>query len=184
VVVTRQVPLDLLPAAVLDMVRGAVRPVVLLDGGSGAGKTSLARLLATAWRVSRPDALQVVSLDDVYPGWEGLAAASAAVPRILSAHGPGYRLWNWETSEEAGWVGVDPARPILVEGCGSVTRESSTLATCRIWLEADESVRKQRALARDQGGFDPYWDLWATQERTHWDANHPRSLADLIAGTL
>jgi uridine kinase len=155
--------------------------VVLLDGGSGAGKTSLAAQIAQAWRDARDDELQVVSLDDVYPGWEGLAAASAAVPRILAAHGPGYRRWNWDISEPAGWVGVDPRRPILVEGCGSLTRESSGLATCRIWLEADESVRKQRALARDQGGFDPYWDLWATEERAHWEANHPRELADLVA---
>lgn len=181
---TRRVALDLVPAAVLELVAGVVRPVVLLDGGSGAGKTSLAGRIAAAWQASRPDALHVVSLDDVYPGWEGLAAASAAVPRILSAHGPGYRRWNWETSDQTGWVSVDPRQPILVEGCGSLTRESSRLATCRIWLEADESVRKQRALARDQGGFDPYWDLWADQERTHWQSNHPWQLADLIAGPL
>ncbi len=178
---THHVPLDLVPAAVLKSVAGALRPVILLDGGSGSGKTSLAAHIVAAWHASRPDALQVVSLDDVYPGWEGLAAASAAVPRILAGHGAGYRRWNWETSEQAGWVGVDPRRPILVEGCGSLTRESSRLATCRVWLEADESVRKQRALARDQGGFDPYWNLWATQERAHWDLNHPRQLADLVA---
>ena len=178
---TRRVPLELVPDAVLELVAGAVRPVVLLDGGSGAGKTSLAGLIAAAWRVSRPDPLQVVSLDDVYPGWEGLAAASAAVPRIVSADGPGYRRWNWETSEHLGWVGVDAHHPILVEGCGSLTREASRLATCRIWLEADESVRKQRALARDQGDFDPYWDLWTTQEHVHWQSNHPWQLADLIA---
>lgn len=181
---SRHLPIGLVPAAVLDQVQGAVRPVVLLDGGSGAGKTSLATHLAAAWRASRSEGLQVVSLDDVYPGWEGLAAASAAVPRILAAHGPGYRRWNWETSEEAGWVGVDPTRPILVEGCGALTLTSAPLATCRIWLEADESVRKQRALARDQGGFDPYWDLWAAQERTHWATNRPWELADLVATSL
>ncbi|MEO8095730.1 MAG: hypothetical protein ABI632_12485, partial [Pseudolysinimonas sp.] len=43
------------------------RPVVLIDGRSGAGKTTLARELAPLVGA------QLVSLDDVYPGWDGLA---------------------------------------------------------------------------------------------------------------
>lgn len=178
---TRTVALDLVPATVLAMVAHAPRPVVLLDGGSGAGKTSLAADIARRWRAVRAEPLQVVSLDDVYPGWEGLAAASAAVPGILAAHSPGYRRWNWETSEPADRVELDPAAAILVEGCGALTADSAALADCRIWLEADESVRKQRALSRDHGGFDPYWDLWAGQEHAHWDAHRPWDLADLLA---
>lgn len=177
----RRLELVDVPQAVLGLVADVDRPVILIDGGSGAGKTSLAAEVAAAWRRARTDALQVVSLDDVYPGWHGLAAASAAVPGILADAAPGYRRWNWTTSEPAEWVGVDPDRPILVEGCGALTRTSAPLASCRIWLEADEGVRKHRALDRDQGGFDPYWDLWAAQERAHWSANHPWQLADLLA---
>ena len=44
--------------------------VIGIDGRSGAGKTSLAREVAAAW----PAAL--VSMDSIYPGWEGLAAAT------------------------------------------------------------------------------------------------------------
>ncbi len=167
------------PPAVLDHVAGAVRPVILLDGGSGAGKTSLAGLIAEKWRRARGEELQVVSLDDVYPGWHGLAAGSAAVPGILAPSHAGYRRWDWDTSTPSDWVSVDPARPILVEGCGALTLASAPLATCRVWLELDEPERRHRALARDKGGYDPYWDIWAAQEHEHWRTNLPRRLADL-----
>lgn len=157
----------------------AGRPVILLDGGSGAGKTSLAARVAEAWRVTHGEELQIVSLDDVYPGWRGLAAGSAAVPQILAPMDAGYRRWDWETSLPADWVAVDPERPILVEGCGALTVGSVPLATRRVWLELDESVRRNRALARDKGGYDPYWEIWAEQERIHWRDNRPWTLADL-----
>lgn len=167
------------PAAILSYATRGGRPVILLDGGSGAGKSSLAVLVAEAWRATRGEELLLVSLDDVYPGWHGLAAGSTAVPRILAASGPGYRRWDWETSQPADWVTIDPRAPILVEGCGALTLESAPLATCRVWLELDESVRKARALARDKGGYDPYWNIWAAQERLHWRDNRPWTHADL-----
>jgi hypothetical protein len=177
-VVVRTVSLVEAPAAIVSH-PAARRPVILLDGGSGAGKTSLAALVAESWRATRGDVLQVVSLDDVYPGWHGLAAGSAAVSRILARSGPGYRRWDWDTSQPADWVDVDPVRPILVEGCGALTLRTGLLATCRVWLELDESARKARALARDNGGYDPYWDIWASQELLHWRENRPWRLADL-----
>ena len=166
------------PQAILESA-GQGRSVILLDGGSGAGKTSLAVQLATSWRASRGDELQVVSLDDIYPGWDGLASGSAAVPAVLASSNAGYRRWDWTASQPSDWVTVDPHRPILVEGCGALTRASAPLATCRVWLELDEPVRKARALARDKGAYDPYWDLWAAQEHTHWRTNRPWRLADL-----
>ena len=113
------------PAAIQSYASGSGRPVILLDGGSGAGKTSLAARVAASWRATRGEELQVVSLDDVYPGWDGLAAGSAAVTRILAGSNAGYRRWDWDRSRPAAWVSVDPHRPILVEGCGALTVASA-----------------------------------------------------------
>ncbi len=46
---------------------------ILIDGRSGSGKTELARAIVDDW----PGA-QLVRLDEVYPGWHGLAAASSS----------------------------------------------------------------------------------------------------------
>ncbi len=153
--------------------------MVLLDGGSGSGKTSLAGRIVDEWSRRRTDRLQVVSLDDVYPGWSGLAAAATLVPAILGPEA-GYRRWDWARSVPGAWVGVDRGRPVLVEGCGALTPGSAPLATVRVWLEAPEPLRKARALSRDQGGFHPYWETWADQERAHWRQNRPWTLADLV----
>lgn len=147
--------------------------MVLIDGRSGAGKTTLAESLAPLL-----DA-QLVSLDDVYPGWDGLAAGSAAVPPMLRPRDPGYRRWDWTASREAGWHPLDPARPIVIEGCGAISRASRPLAGLAIWVELDAPERRARALARDTG-FAPYWDRWAVQEEEHIARERPQTLADLV----
>ncbi len=171
--------------AVLDLIAertdGTGRLVVLIDGGSGAGKSVLADDLVTSWRERRTDVPQLVRLDDVYPGWYGLRAGSAAVTdTILRALRPGYRRWDWTADRPAAWVDLDPAAPIVIEGCGSLTREAAPLATVRVWVDLAETVRKERALRRDGEGYAPWWDVWAAQERAHMARNCPPDLADII----
>ncbi len=152
------------------------RAVVLIDGGAGAGKTTLAEALAARW----PEA-QVVGLDSFYPGWDGLLEASAAVAEsVLDTSAPGYRRWDWAASEPAEWVALDPSRPLVVEGCGALTLASHVKADLAIWCELDEDERKRRALERDGETFAPHWDAWEAQEADHWRLNRPRDLADVI----
>jgi hypothetical protein len=148
--------------------------VVLIDGRSGAGKTTLARDLAPLL-----DA-QLVSLDDVYPGWNGLERGSAAVHEtVLRARDPGWRRWDWASSRPAEWHPVDPSRPIVIEGCGALTRENRALASFGMWVELPAAERRRRALEREPG-FAPHWREWAIQERAHIAGEHPRALADVV----
>lgn len=155
---------------------GSARLVMLIDGGSGSGKTSLARAFAT--RYPRP--VQVVGLDECYPGWHGLAAGAALVPGMLTGSHPGYQRWDWATSAPAGWVDLDATKDIVVEGCGALSSESSRLANLTVWCQRDAVTRKRLALARDGDMFRPHWDEWATQEAQLWRRNRPRTLADVI----
>lgn len=70
--------------------------MVLVDGRSGTGKTTLGDQLA------RLLGAQVVHLDDVYPGWDGLRAAADAVVRDVLGAPSGYRRWDWATDGPAG----------------------------------------------------------------------------------
>jgi gluconate kinase len=153
----------------------APRPVVLVDGGSGAGKTSLGRRLAPALGA------QLVSLDDIYPGWDGLEAGSAAVVTdVLRSTDPGWRGWDWRDERAAGWHPVDPDRPLVIEGCGALSRAAREHATFGVWVELDAAERKRRALERDGAAYAPHWDRWARQEAAFWAREHPWELADLI----
>jgi len=155
---------------------GVARPVVLIDGGAGAGKTTLATRLAERW----PGPVQLVSMDAFYPGWDGLAAGSAMVAElVLRPVDPGYPSWGWERSAVTGWVPLDPATPLIVEGCGALTPANRALADLGIWCELDENERHRRAIDRDGESFAVHWDQWEAQEAGHWQRHRPWELADL-----
>lgn len=161
--------------ALVARAAAAPRPVVLVDGGSGAGKTSLATRLAPALGA------QLVSLDDIYPGWDGLEAGSAAVARdVLRSRDPGWRGWDWTSGREGGWHPVDPDRPLVVEGCGALSGVARARATLGVWAELDVAERKRRALARDGDAYVPHWDRWARQEAAFWARERPWEHADVI----
>jgi hypothetical protein len=168
----------MLPEQLAGLLRGLAtlpRPVVLIDGGAGSGKTTLAAELVASWPGTPP---QLVGLDELYPGWHGLAAASAMVPQLIS--GSGFRRWNWVAGAPGAWRELDRRGGLVVEGCGAITPASAALADLSVWLEVPTTQRKARALARDGEAFAAHWDEWAQQEAEHWRAEHPAELADLV----
>jgi uridine kinase len=154
---------------------------VLVDGRSGSGKSTLATELCREWADS-----SVVRLDDVYPGWDGLAwtvehvRSALLVPRAEGRVGR-WRGWDWDTGRPGAWHTVDPGVRLVVEGVGSLTPDSRPLADLAIWVEADDADRKRRALSRDGETYLPHWDRWAAQEDEYIARYDPRSHADLIA---
>lgn len=168
-------------ARVRESARDAGPIAVLIDGRSGAGKTTLAARLASQW----DGEAQVVALDDVYPGWDGLAAgAETARAEILQPWAEGrvarWRRWDWALSAPGDAMIVRPDASLIVEGSGLLTPRSAALAPIRVWLEAPESTRRERALSRDGDTYRPHWERWAAQERLHLVEDDPRSLATLV----
>jgi hypothetical protein len=159
----------------------ASRPVVLVDGGSGSGKTTLAGSLVAAF----PGPVTLIRLDDIYPGWDGLAAASehlhdlVLVP-LASGLLARWRRWDWDADVAAEWHDVDPGLPLIVEGSGALSRANRSLATFAVWVELDAVTRKHRALDRDGEAYRPHWDRWAAQEREFAAREHPIDLADAV----
>lgn len=158
----------------------ASNPVVLVDGQSGAGKTSLARVLVARWPLA--GRVQLVALDSIYPGWDGLdEGVSLAREQILVPHARGvvgvWERWDWEVGAPAESHAVDPSLPLVVEGAGLLTAATSKLGDVRVWLESPMPSRKNRALTRDGAAYRPHWDRWARQEQRHLERDTPMRLA-------
>lgn len=161
----------------------AANPVVLIDGRSGAGKSSLATRVARQWPLT--GRVQVIALDSLYPGWDGLDAGVAHVlDGVLRPHGRGYlgtwNRWDWESEATAESHAVDPALGVIIEGSGALTPATAALADVRVWVDAADTVRKARALARDGETYRPHWDRWAAQELRHVERDDPRAHATRI----
>lgn len=155
--------------------------VVAVDGPSGAGKTSF-----TAGLVEHTGA-RVLHLDDLYPGWHGLAATPPVVAGILEsvavgAVGRAHR-WSWVRDRPGPALDVPPVPLLIIDGVGSGAAVVRPFLSLLIWVEAPTAVRKERALARDGGTYAPFWDVWADQERLHFGADGTRSHADLVIST-
>ena len=153
--------------------------ITLVDGRSGAGKSHFAAELA------RARGAVVVSIDAVYPGWDGLDAGSWLIheylvrPYLAGLTGR-YRPWSWEEQRRGEWVEVSPDVPLIVEGCGAIRRDSVTTSSRRVWLETDDAVRRERALERDGQMYEPHWTRWALQEERFLALHHSRELATEI----
>uniref|UniRef100_UPI001F0C50B8 hypothetical protein n=1 Tax=Microbacterium sp. CPCC 204701 TaxID=2493084 RepID=UPI001F0C50B8 len=174
-----------LDAAVGHLVRAvtavaASNPVVLVDGRSGAGKSSLAHTLVARWPL--PGRVQSVALDSIYPGWDGLdEGVGLAREQILVPHARGlmgvWQRWDWDVGAPAEAHAVDPALPLIVEGVGILTPATAGLGDVRVWLESPTASRRQRALVRDGDGYRPHWERWARQEERHLQRDEPARLA-------
>jgi len=161
---------------------GATR-VVAVDGPSGSGKTDFAAALC-----GRLPGAHLLHMDDLYPGWDGLAQAVVALhEQVLGPLARGeqaeYRGWDWEHNRYAGWQRMPATDLLLVEGVGAGARPGSALVSALIWLEADRAERFRRGIERDGESYLPHWLRWAAHEEALFAVDGTRSRADLVIDT-
>ncbi|HEY7966776.1 MAG TPA: hypothetical protein VID68_07095 [Solirubrobacteraceae bacterium] len=148
---------------------GATR-VVAIDGRSGSGKSTLAAALA-----ARLGGAPVVSLEDLYGGWDGLEEGVARVREtVLAPLGAGEPAqvprYDWHAATWAQPWTLEPPAVLIVEGVGAGAFSLSPFTSVLVWIELDPATRRRRALdARgDRAIFAPHWERWARQEDQHY----------------
>lgn len=177
---------------VVSLVDKNPTPIVLIDGRAASGKSSLAAALKNQLFKELEQAPRLVHMDDLYPGWEGLIAGSHYLnQQILQPLKQGktssWQLWDWEKAQRGrsdepgnGWREFAGGTPLIVEGCGSLSRVSAELADYRVWIETEQQVRHQRWLDRDGEKFNEFWHIWAAQEDEFYQQEKSMQLADLV----
>lgn len=159
----------------------APAPTFLIDGPSGSGKTTLAAQIEQHWNSAVK--LQVIHMDDIYPGWDGLTEGTQTALAMLRERATGadthWQLYDWATEKFAEWHSVDARESLLIEGCGSMMSGSESLSQVRIWLDAETELRRERALSRAGENFAEHWTQWDAQFENFVSLHNPQSLATL-----
>jgi dephospho-CoA kinase len=156
------------------------RWILLIDGRSGSGKSTFA-----GWLAARTGA-SVLAMEDLYQGWGGLdAAAELLATRILPALAAGraaeWRTWDWAADRPGPSRWTVPDGPLIVEGCGALTRASRRWASAAVVLDVQDAVRHARIRRRDPEDALPGHRRWAVQERRQQVRELPQALADVVA---
>lgn len=141
--------------------------IIAIDGRSGAGKTTLAIELAA--RLREHHKVSLFHLEDIYPGWNGLAAgieryASTVLAPLHRGEPAEWVSWDWNAHYDGDTRTTRPAEIVLVEGVGAAAAAARPYLSAVIWADSPEQDRRSRALARDGDSYAPYWDEWAAQE--------------------
>jgi hypothetical protein len=89
------------------------------------------------------------------------------VPRRRRGEIGSWRRWDWDRDRPGGLERVRPGRSLIIEGCGAFGAGGASSDAVRVWIEAPDALRKRRALDRDGGAYDPFWNVWERQWRRY-----------------
>ena len=155
--------------------------LICVDGPAGSGKTTLAQKLADL------TGAPMIHMDDMYAGWDGIAAGVAQFDTILLPlveGAPGsYRRYDWHAGEFTETVMVPPAPLLIIEGVGSGAVAYAGFRTALAWVDAPQEVRRSRGIARDGDTFAPHWEAWAAAETELFARELTAARADIIVLT-
>jgi uridine kinase len=176
---------------ILSLQESGKLPIVLIDGRAASGKSQFAKDLAEAYFQVDRQAARTIHMDDLYPGWNGLAEGSVyLLTNILlplaNSRSANWQVWNWRKNHRGAEEPGNGRREfsggtlLIVEGCGSISRLSFEHSDFQVWIDADDRERKERFSLRDQGKFDEFFGIWSAQEDEYYEKEKSKQLAQLI----
>jgi len=165
--------------------RSCPQPVrlVAIDGLAGAGKSSLARLIA-----DQLGGAPIVPMDD-FLAWDDITTfvprlEEQVVAPLLRGESIRYQQRDW-THDWAGrslgpWREV-PFSPIVIfEGVSAARREISAHLSYAIWVETPSDVCLRRGIERDGEGARALWEAFARGFQRFFTDDKTRERADLV----
>lgn len=158
--------------------------LVLVDGRSGAGKSTFAA------RLARLLGAVVVRSDDIAWHHDPIDWADLLVDGVLEPWRQGesvsFRPPSWVAQGRQGAVEVPPRRVLLVEGVGVGRASLADRAGLVVWVQSDRQEARRRGIERDvdlgrtPAEADAFWDRWMRSESPFLAADRPWTRAALV----
>jgi uridine kinase len=152
--------------------------VIAIDGPGGAGKSTLAKHVATELGA------QVVCTDDFASWQHPLEWWPRLIEQVLvplSRNQPGrYQRFDWETRTFAEWHDVPVAAFLVLEGVSSSRAVFASYLAFRVWVSTPRPERLRRGLERDGRDAQGRWREWMAREDEYVAAERPQERAEMV----
>ena len=162
--------------------------LVTIDGPAGAGKTTVASVLAEL-----ADDVALVHLDDLYQGWSGLNDAlferiqAELIQPLRDSQPATITTWDWQLDRPGTPITVEPAPIIILEGVGASDATIRPWCTQQLWVELDVALAAARGLERDLAAANAAqsvtirqgWATWRAHQDAYMATSDNREIADL-----
>lgn len=163
-----------------------------IDGGGGAGKSTFAKYL----QQNLPNSV-IIHIDDFYKGpWNARLDRKnyevnplfdwdrfykEVIKPIQESRPIQYHVYDWHKNTADTVISVPSDAVIIVEGGYTTQQKFSDIYDFKIWIEADEKLRLNRALKRDGEHMRFLWEEdWLPVERNYINIHNPAPRADLV----
>ena len=176
--------------ALLNERRGAAALLVAIDGGGGAGKSTLARGISEEFA----GFVSTVRCDDFYRPLDSSACSPAvayekyfdwrrlrdeALLPLRAGKTARYQRYDWSTDRLAEWIELEPREIVVLEGVFSMRPELRDLIDVAIFIETPRDERIHRMASRPQ--TDSSWmERWLAAEDWYFEQVAAHRSADLI----
>jgi len=191
---------EMSPAQIADLLASLHRThptlLVAVDGAGGAGKSTLADLLAQEL-LQAGVPCEVIHFDDFY-----LPSAERQIPLaaqqvggdfdwqrlerevllpLRAGRSARYARYDWSMDALAEAHVVQPGQVVIVEGVYSSRLELAAHYHLAIWVDCPRNLRLARGVARDGEGHRDRWEHdWMPAEDRYVQEHRPRGRADVI----
>lgn len=158
------------------------RSIIAIDGPAGAGKTTLAKRISSAFNGES----FLVHMDDLYEGWENALSNNLTKTLVNQILTPvhqgkqfGFRKYDWLNGRFGEINSYESPRLLIVEGVGSGQRASGKFLDELIWIDIDPEVGLERVLSRDGDYLKTEMLVWQLREAEHFKIENTRDRATI-----
>jgi uridine kinase len=170
-------------SGVVEAIRASCAPagvetrIVAIDGPGGAGKSSIANLLAKELDAPVIHTDDFASWANPVDWWPELIAYAL---KPLAAGKPARYLpssWGGEPREP---VEIAPSAFVVLEGVTASRRAFRPYLAYSIWIETPRELRLKRGLERDGEQARAQWEDWMEAEDRYIERERPAQHADCV----